>query len=726
VQLVPDWQRGSRTERQRELAMLTRQTEAAAGRSGTAPGGLRDDLARFVASVPGTSEALDAARLMTRLTWPLDQLSREAIPPYELRTAGFGLAAQAPRELVAVLGDSRLRQWNRIDSVAVSHDGGWIVSGSDDGTVRVFQPGTGEGTAVIPVGGRPIVVCCSPTHPQVAIGAEQGRVLLWNLRAETVEAELTAARLPISFSPDGNWLATGTQSRGVALWNAQTGLRIREWPLPPRFTLEELVLDPAGQRLVALSREHATILWETGTGEEIRRISRTDHPLFSPDGNWLAAGTPGGTVTLWQTASGEVVRVLDDAGIPLGFRPDGSWLVTTRHGRAIVWDLDTGNELRTILDIGGVATLSPNARFLASGDEHFGGLRFVDLSTGAIRHADGHPEAVTCLAFTPDSATVVTGGADNALKLWEPQSGLERLVAGVGLGPADFSPDGETLAIATDAGSIQLWDVDTRRFSRTLNTEGKRIQSLQFSPNGKLLAAVGDWGFFKITLRLWDAGSGRELTLVDEQPANLRGFAFSPDSRWMATAGSGRTVSLWNLATLRIQRQLEDHPDRVGALAFTPDSRHLAVACQNRTIRFWTLPTGTATLWQSAVPDDIRSLRFSPDGSILSASSVHQRIDLWTVETARQQPPLLAPGRGIRAQSFSPDGRKFAVANSSGQVHFWNWPVTGLGTAPPDRTLKLGPVGGRIRDLRFSPDGRHLLTANGNGTIYILRLSDAE
>ncbi|MEE9159283.1 MAG: hypothetical protein V3U60_12955, partial [Gammaproteobacteria bacterium] len=64
-------------------------------------------------------------------------------------------------------------------------------------------------------------------------------------------------------------------------------------------------------------------------------------------------------------------------------------------------------------------------------------------------------------------------------------------------------------------------------------------------------------------------------------------LAFSPDGKWLATAGGGNVIKLWDAKTASIKKTLNGHKDYVHGLAFSPDGARLASASRDRTIKIW-------------------------------------------------------------------------------------------------------------------------------------------
>ncbi len=162
-------------------------------------------------------------------------------------------------------------------------------------------------------------------------------------------------------------------------------------------------------------------------------------------------------------------------------------------------------------------------------------VRLWDVATGQpVRAFLAHPGQVSALAFSPDGKTLASrGGLDGVVRLWDPATGKEsRALQGFSRrsGALAFSPDSKTLALGDPKG-ISLRDPATGKETKHLTQPG--VTCLAYSPDGKFLAAGGR----DSTLRIWDAGSGKELRRCEipkkEPPSQI---AFSPDGKELAAA----------------------------------------------------------------------------------------------------------------------------------------------------------------------------------------------
>jgi len=286
-----------------------------------------------------------------------------------------------------------------------------------------------------------------------------------------------------------------------------------------------------------------------------------------------------------------------------------------------------------------------------------------------------------------------------------------------GVGPLVFSPDGQTLAIASGK-TVKLWDFTRRLELGSLEGHTDGIRRLAFPPrNPRLLATATADG----TVSLWDPATSERLaaptTGGSSVGVKVNGLAFSSDGSTLAWACQDGTIRLWDVETKRLAQCLPPGHGELGdaalCVSFSPDGKLLASGGGDTKVRLWNpmtgepigLPLDGHTAW-------VLGIDFSPDGRRFATVGFDGRVLLWDVATRQAGPPLLGHNGRIISVEFSPDGQTLVTGGFDHTIRFWS--VAAL--------RQIGVLRGHrssVESVTFSPDGESLVSTSADGTVKV-------
>ena len=273
-----------------------------------------------------------------------------------------------------------------------------------------------------------------------------------------------------------------------------------------------------------------------------------------------------------------------------------------------------------------------------------------------------------------------------------------------------FSPDGRLLASASQDKTGKLWDVQTGELQRTLTGHEFIVAAVAFSPDGQTLVS-GGWDD---TVRFWDVNTGKLRRTIRTANA-VFALAMSPDGRLLASGGRSNehpenNLELWDMPTGKPRGLLKGHTDAVFSLAFSPDGSILASGSGDYTVKLWDPQSGTVKQTLTGEPGmgQVPVVAFSPRGALLAVVGLNLNRGVRLLDIPSGTTRVL-DAEFTNCAAFSPDGTTLAVGSgfdgAPGEIELLD-----IATGNPKRILK-GPPG-HVASLTFSPDGK--LLASGS------------
>ncbi|HLF92087.1 MAG TPA: c-type cytochrome domain-containing protein, partial [Planctomycetota bacterium] len=291
-----------------------------------------------------------------------------------------------------------------------------------------------------------------------------------------------------------------------------------------------------------------------------------------------------------------------------------------------------------------------------------GRLYFYSVATGRViaqpsdpkLNGFAHRDAVQAIAFSPDGATLATGGY-RSIKIWKKES-METRIALDQTGEvklATLSADGKKLAVATaEPFVITVYDLATGKASPEMKGHAEAVTSLRFSPDGASLAS----GSSDKTARIWTIADGKE-TAKFAAPAAVNAVEWTVNGKQIAIAAADPLLRLWNKGEPAAAKELKGHAAAVTAVALTPAG--LLSASQDGKAILWNLETGAqAKTVTHGAP--VTAIAASADGKrwlTLGGPSAK----LWNAETAAAVATLATDGPAKRRDRESAQLLQFAT-----------------------------------------------------------------
>jgi WD40 repeat protein len=616
-------------------------------------------------------------------------------------------AAQILRDIQLPIIQARIEHGQEVYIVAVSPDGKYVASGSEDDTARVWEIATGKELAQMPHDSNVTAIAFSPDGEFVLSGDSDGIAILWKFDTGEKVAQIAyegGEVRTVAFSHDGRFFASGgcdyyyeadeVCAGGVHVASVETGKEVFTGAYD--FRVNKIDFSPDGESVLSAGGERnfetgALIVWDVETGEEIERIPHDNEitsAAFSPDGNFVVTGRLGGIASVWDVETGKLITQIshEDDVMSVAFSPSGEFVASgSADGQVIVWSAFNDEEQSQVTHAGPIRSVafSPDGQYILSGGDD--GTAILSIaSSGEIVATMSHGGVVNSVAFGPDGKFMVSGGCD-----------LIEITFGSGSGCFQ--------------GNIRVWNLPVANTGIIVRHDDAVI-SVAVSPDSTLAASGGYDG----TARIWKVDTGEEVGRITlPEGGAIWSVAFSPNSQFLAAGGCDEfggepskcikgIVYLLELSTGKVT-SLQVHDNWVNSVAFSPDNHFVLSGGDDASARLWDLYVGEEVLAKSLRLEKPLKGKLSQENPSLPSS-------VWDV-AFRPQGDLFAIGV---CDEFSEDG----AACVQGSMR-----VIKLSTL---QEILVSQFSDWVWDVAFSPNGNFVLAGSYDTSAAIYEIRHGE
>ncbi len=573
----------------------------------------------------------------------------------------------------------------------------------------------------------------------------------------------------VAVSPDGKQLLTGSWDNKARIWDLQNQKLIRELPQDGLY-VHSVAWSPDQKMIATAGSDSTgrIRLWDPETGELLAKFNGHDDAVvgvkFSPSGEWLLTCSYDETARIWdlanpaqptqvQVLTGHSWWVWDGAFSP-DFDPrnpeaDNRIVTVSQDGKAIVWTLKNEDGP---LPFTSVALLQD--------------VKDVEQPTiTMVQEAifTGHQGPIYSVAYAPNGQEVATASYDKKVFLWNPDdvppfsidnllvNKVESVYYRELLGHTSavqsvvYSKDGQILVSGGRDNAVKVWSTATMRPIKTFRGHYSGVLAVDISPDGREVIS----GAQDDRVIIWHVDQYEEIRVLNGRELvghedSVLGAKFSNSGDQILTAGRDRTARLWNAKTGQLIRTFQEgHDFLTSSGVFLPGGRILATAAADNSVRLWNVESGTQIL---RIPNTGRSavIAASPNGKYLitghdpplgdderpalsgEESRAENGVIVWDVEqlvkaaeAGVQSADLLsklkpAELKGhysrVTAIAFSPQKNELVTCDSRGRAILWDLETQSLLWSERHHRS-------RITGCLFSPDGKTIYMASSDHTV---------
>jgi WD40 repeat protein len=653
-------------------------------------------------------------------------------------------------------------------AVAVTPDGKYVISGSDDSTLKVWNWQAGQEVRTLAGHSDCVLAVAITPDGKYVISASMDKIIkVWNWQTGEEVRTLTSHNhwvFALAVTPDGKYLISGSTDKTIKVWNIETGEIL--YTLKGHWReVRAVAVTPDGKKVISGSIDNTLKVWNLKTGRLLFTLRGHSHWITSvavtPDGKKVISGSRDNTLKVWNLDKKigffTYIRNLIAKRQIFKLAGDNHWSI---RYFILICNLITRRQLFTLTnhqDIIWAVTVTPNSKQIISGSWDKT-IRVWNLETGnELFTLTGHDQSLMDVVVTPDGKQVISASSDKTIKVWNLENAESNFTSTEGynvntahiksIKKIAITPDGK-LAISCGEDGLKFWNLQTREKLYSYNRH--YLNNLAVTFNRKLV--ISSWGQLEV------------YNFEKRENFNIQGInifeyysaiAVTPNGKQAISNCMHRTIVFWNLK--KQNKFLQKHyllihiiifmiifpliliknlinlgrQNGVNSIAVTPDGKWVISGSSDKKIKVWSLYKweGFFKLLQNLIPakqmftltghgDRVNALAVTPDSNRLISGSNDKTIKVWSLETAKELFTLIGHTDWVNDVAVTPNGKCVISASSDHTLKVWDLKT--------QKIIASFTGESSINCCAVAPDGVTIVAGEASGRLHFLRLEGIE
>jgi WD40 repeat protein len=536
-----------------------------------------------------------------------------------------------------------------VNSVCLSSDNRWALSGSSDETLRLWEVATGRCLRTFEGHAATVESACLSSDNRWALSGSSDETLgLWEVATgrclRTFEGH-AADVYSVCLSSDNRWALSGSLDNTLRLWELATGrcVRVLEGHASDVYSV---CLSSDNRWALSGSHDETLRLWEVGTGRCLRTFEghtgSVDSVCLSSDNQRALAGSNDKTLRLWEVGTGRCLRTFEGhtgSVDSVCLSSDNRWVLSGSFDNTLrLCQMGALNRNGSQRMFSLVLCRAIIAQAAVEADQRFAESTRKAKAALSTEHWDEALEHAR-------SARAIPGyEADHtAMDVWNR--------AGLHCFRAMFRAGRNSHIFEENMGIV---------FSVCLSSDTRWLLSANFMPVSRTT-----------TLRLLDLASGRCLRIFYGNMGIAFSACLSSDNRWVLSGHSDNMLRLWDAATGQCLRNFTGHVDSVNSVCFIPGECFALSGSSDNTLRLWEVDTGRCLRVFKGHAGRVHSICISSDNRSVLSGSADNTLRLWDMAAGQCLKSFVEQTKGVRSVCLSADRRLALSGHGDKALRLW-------------------------------------------------------